>query len=423
VTVPSSAVAGTAFNFTVIAVDGSRNVAEFYPGTVHITSSDGQAVLPADAMLINGARTFSATLKTAGNRTLTARDTANAALTGTSVQIPVSAAAASELTVGAPASTSAGAVFDVTVTALDPFANTATGYTGMVHLRARCPGHAARRRHADQRHADLQRHPGHGGQPDHLRHGHPGAVPHGHQLAGERGPHLEPRLRRRPEDDVLWRESAGQLAMWLMNGSTVTTSSLLSSVPIVWTIVGVGDFNANDRADILWPDTAGQLAMWLMNVTTVVSYNLIGTVPLAWAPVGVGDFDGDGRADILWRDTGGQRGDLADERHDHRGPARDRQRPVGVGDFNGDGKADILWQDTAGQVGIWLMNGTTIGTTASVATVATWAPVVVGDFNGDGRADILWRDTSGNLAIWLMNGTAIGTNTSLGNVPGGWVTP
>ena len=37
-----------------------------YTGTVHFTSSDGAAVLPANSTLTNGVGTFSVTLKTAG---------------------------------------------------------------------------------------------------------------------------------------------------------------------------------------------------------------------------------------------------------------------------------------------------------------------------------------------------------------------
>src|SRR5205823_1942218 len=90
---PATATAGTAFNFTVTAQDQFNNTATGYAGTVHFTSSDGQAVLPANSTLTNGTGTFSATLKTAGNQTLTATDTGNGAITGTSGAIAVSAAA------------------------------------------------------------------------------------------------------------------------------------------------------------------------------------------------------------------------------------------------------------------------------------------------------------------------------------------
>src|SRR5205814_329014 len=89
VNAPSNATAGSAFNFTVTALDPFNNTATGYTGTVHSSSSDGQAVLPGDTTLTNGVGSFSATLKTAGNQTLTATDTVTSSITGTSGTITV----------------------------------------------------------------------------------------------------------------------------------------------------------------------------------------------------------------------------------------------------------------------------------------------------------------------------------------------
>jgi hypothetical protein len=134
VSAPASATAGSAFNFTVTAQDQFNNTATGYAGTVHFTSSDGQAVLPANSTLTNGSGTFSATLKTVGNQTITATDTVTSSITGTSNTITVSAAAATHFSVSAPASATAGTAFNFTVTAQDQFNNTATGYAGTVHF-------------------------------------------------------------------------------------------------------------------------------------------------------------------------------------------------------------------------------------------------------------------------------------------------
>src|SRR5208283_908960 len=84
--------------------------------------------------LTNGFGTFSATLDTAGNQTLTATDTTDGSITGTSGAVAVSAAAATHFAVSAPASATAGTSFSFTVTALDQFDNTADGYTDTVHF-------------------------------------------------------------------------------------------------------------------------------------------------------------------------------------------------------------------------------------------------------------------------------------------------
>lgn len=96
---PANVTSGTAFNLTVTALDPSNNVVTAYAGTVHFTSSDGSAILPANATLINGTGTFTVTLGTSGTQTITASDTANTSITGasqTAVAAAVSVPALSE---------------------------------------------------------------------------------------------------------------------------------------------------------------------------------------------------------------------------------------------------------------------------------------------------------------------------------------
>jgi hypothetical protein len=129
---PSAVTAGDTDTFAVTAYDAYGNVATGYAGTVHFTSSDGQAVLPADTSLTAGSGTFTATLKTAGGQSLTATDTANSALSATEGGITVSPAAASVLVLSAPATATAGVPVTVTLTAYDAYGNVATGYLGTV---------------------------------------------------------------------------------------------------------------------------------------------------------------------------------------------------------------------------------------------------------------------------------------------------
>jgi len=89
VTVPSGAVAGTPFNVTVTALDATDQTASAYSGTVQLTSSDAGAVLPADATLTNCVGILSVTLTTAGDQTITATDTVDASITGTSAAVTV----------------------------------------------------------------------------------------------------------------------------------------------------------------------------------------------------------------------------------------------------------------------------------------------------------------------------------------------
>ena len=134
VVAPASAVAGDAFAFTVTAKDSSNVTVADYAGTVHFSSTDGGATLPADATLTNGTGSFNATLFDAGTHTITADDTANASVDGTSGSIDVAPAAADEFVVVAPAAAEVGTAVNVSITARDAYGNTATTYSGMVHL-------------------------------------------------------------------------------------------------------------------------------------------------------------------------------------------------------------------------------------------------------------------------------------------------
>jgi autotransporter-associated beta strand protein len=90
---PTSQTAFVAFSVTVLAVDAYWNPVSS-TDTVGVTSSDPLAVLPANAALVAGSRTFSITLETAGTATITGRDVTNPARTSyTTDAITVTASA------------------------------------------------------------------------------------------------------------------------------------------------------------------------------------------------------------------------------------------------------------------------------------------------------------------------------------------
>ena len=67
-----------------------------------------------------------------GNSPLSKADASTSSITGSSATITVSAAAATHFAVSAPGTATAGVGFGLTVTALDPFNNKASGYGGTV---------------------------------------------------------------------------------------------------------------------------------------------------------------------------------------------------------------------------------------------------------------------------------------------------
>lgn len=134
VSAPTSVTAGTAFTFTVDAMDKYNRIAAGYRGIASFSSSDGKAVLPANYTFTSsdlGVHSFSATLNTAGTQSLTATDTATSSITGAQSGITVSLD--DPLVISGLASTqTAGTAGSFTVTATDAAGNVVTGYTGTV---------------------------------------------------------------------------------------------------------------------------------------------------------------------------------------------------------------------------------------------------------------------------------------------------
>ncbi len=121
---------------TVTAQDQYFNTATTYPGTVQFTSTDGQAVLPADYTFVpgdNGVHTFSGViLGTVGVQSITATDADDALIAGTSPNVTVSVGPLDHLALTpASATITFGGSQAYTAESFDQFNNSRGGVTGL----------------------------------------------------------------------------------------------------------------------------------------------------------------------------------------------------------------------------------------------------------------------------------------------------
>jgi hypothetical protein len=123
--------AGTTVTYTVQAMTGLLPAG--YTGAVRISATDRNATLPATILLTGGTGTFNVTFRTAGRQLVTVSDLGRGAFRGAAVTT-VTPAAPSALRVTGASLGSIGRPYVVTVTALDAFGNTVTGYRGTVHM-------------------------------------------------------------------------------------------------------------------------------------------------------------------------------------------------------------------------------------------------------------------------------------------------
>jgi uncharacterized repeat protein (TIGR01451 family) len=136
---PALVTAGQAQSITVVALDAANDLVPSYAGTIHFTSSDGSASLPADYTFTPadaGVHTFvgGVTLTTAGSQSVTATDLANGSITGSEITFVDAASAATFSVTGISSPTVVGSPQTVTVTVEDPYGNVVTGYFGTIRF-------------------------------------------------------------------------------------------------------------------------------------------------------------------------------------------------------------------------------------------------------------------------------------------------
>lgn len=232
--------------------------------------------------------------------------------------------------------------------------------------------------------------------------------------------------------DVLWRQSNGRFAISQLDGLSVTSTTAFAYNPgWAWRSIAFGDVNGDKKADIVFHNAStGQVAVWLLDGATITSGALIGSLPNA-APLAVGDINGDGNRDIVWRRSNGQiwgwllngTSTPVSARIGTTVVGSDWQVPV-IADLDGDCMDDLLWRSrSTGMIISWKMHGLTMDAFAILhpGIPTDWTIESSPDINGDGKREVLWRNKStSQTAIWTMNDHASYGGGYFTNASGAW---
>ncbi|APV50800.1 hypothetical protein BWI17_14555 [Betaproteobacteria bacterium GR16-43] len=226
--------------------------------------------------------------------------------------------------------------------------------------------------------------------------------------------------------DLLWRNTDGRQAIWLMDGITSTSMAEIIGAGTGWMVTNVADFDGNGKTDLVWEHTDGRIAIYLMNGTTPTSTVQILNAGGGWTVTHTPDLNGDGKADLIFRNVDGTIAAwLMNGTTMTSGAtlfaAGSGWSVIRTGDFDGDGKTDLVWQHTDGRLAIWLMDGLTVKSTRVILNAGTgWTVTHTPDLDGNGKSDLVWQNTDGSVAVWLMDGTAPTAFTGLIGAATGW---
>src|SRR6185503_9191329 len=110
--------------------------------------------------------------------------------------------------------------------------------------------------------------------------------------------------------DLIWQNAAtGERAVWLMNGTAMSSDVSLGVVGKQFQIVGTGDYNRDGKTDLVWTDTfTGDRTIWLMDGLVHTSTVTLSHVSPEWsldrpifltAQTAHADFNGDGQTDMI----------------------------------------------------------------------------------------------------------------------------
>ena len=410
----NTSTAGTAFNFAVTALDTSNTAVPGYSGTVHFTSSDGQAVLPADSSLTNGAGTFSATLETAGPQTITA--TAGS-VSGKSTTITVVAKASPVPLVYQPLSPAAvvpgGAAFTLTVNGTDFVSGAQVNWNGSAltttfvnesELTASVPASDIASVNTASV-AVVNPSPG-GGKSNavffEVTNPNGSLLTAAHQLPAGSAPGAAATGDFNGDGKVdlaVVNAGSDNVSVFLSNGDGTFQAAVNYNVASQPLSIAVGDFNGDGKLDLaVVNNLSDSVSVLLGNGDGTFQQAMISGVGSTPTSVAVGDFNGDGKLDLVVVNNLSASVSVLLGNGDGTFQAAVNYGAglgiisVAVGDFNRDGKLDLVVSGvvaTNSNISVLLGNGDgTFQTPANSVIGIRPSAIAVGDFNGDGNLDV-----------------------------------
>ena len=234
--------------------------------------------------------------------------------------------------------------------------------------------------------------------------------------------------------DILWRNAAGTTYLWRMNGVSLISDQLVTTVDPSWKLDGIADFNGDGHPDIVWRNGAGDTYVWYLVNGVFQSDAFLFSLPPEWVIQGIADFNADGKPDFLMRNTNSGNAFVwffnnnvatGDQFLFNIDPS---WKVEGVADLNADGQPDLLFRNmSSGLAFAWntqFAAGSLSLTTSSPPIFGidpVWEIVQVADWNNDAKPDLLFRNkNTGVVFVWYLNGVTLTTSDYITQIDPSW---
>jgi hypothetical protein len=99
---------------------------------------------------------------------------------------------------------------------------------------------------------------------------------------------------------VLYSPATRQTAIWYLNNNVFVGGVFGPTLPVNWRVVGVADFNGNNKPDyLLFNASTRQTAIWYLSGPTLVAGAFGPTIANGYTLIGAADFNADGKPDYV----------------------------------------------------------------------------------------------------------------------------